>query len=258
MKPMSEQSIDDFVTSLSQQEGSTDTFVKETSELLEVNLDDRVWARVGSMIAYTGNVTFERESALKGGVTKFFKKKMTGEGAPLMKMEGTGSVYLADRKKKISAFQLANEKVSVNGTDLLAFEDGVDWDIEMMKNAGGMIAGGLFNVKLQGHGAVVITSHGKPLTLRVEPDTPIYTDPQATVAWDGSLSPQIETNMSAKALIGRGSGESVQFRFEGDGWVLVQPFEEGAFQQQNQKSGSGSGSNGSGGLVGNLLKQLMG
>jgi uncharacterized protein (AIM24 family) len=248
---MAEQSIDEFVTSTSQQADSTGTFVKETSELLEVNLDGRVWARVGSMVAYVGDVEFERESALEGGITKFLKKQVTGEGAPLMKMEGTGSVYIADRKKKISAFRLADEKVSVNGSDLLAFEDGIDWDIEFMKSAGGMVAGGLFNVSLSGDGTVVITSHGKPLTLRVEPDTPIYTDPQATVAWDGSLDPQIEQNMSMKSLIGRGSGESVQFRFQGDGWVLVQPYEEVPFQQQNQNQNQSQSSGG--GLIGQLL-----
>jgi len=255
---MAEQSIDEFVTATSQQEGSTGTFVKETSELLEVNLDGRVWARVGAMVAYTGNVNFERESALEGGVTKFLKKQFTGEGAPLMKMEGTGSVYVADRKKKISAFHLSSEHVSVNGNDLLAFEDGIDWDIEMMKSGGSMIAGGLFNVKLSGRGSVVITSHGKPLTLHVDPGTPIYTDPQATVAWSGSLSPQMETDVSMRSLVGRGSGESVQYRFSGDGWVMVQPFEEGAFQQNQQGQKSSSGGNSGGGGLGNILRQLLG
>jgi uncharacterized protein (AIM24 family) len=172
----------------------------------------------------------------EGGLTNFFKKQFTGEGAPLMKMEGRGRVYLADRKKKISAFRLSGEQVSVNGQDLLAFEDGIDWDIEAMKSAGSLIAGGLFNVTLSGTGSVVITSHGTPLTLRVEPGAPVYTDPQATVAWDGGLAPSIETDVSAKALVGRGSGESVQFGFEGDGWVLVQPFEETPFQQESQQS----------------------
>lgn len=255
---MAEQSIDEFVASTRQKEGATGTFVQETSELLEVNLDGTapVWARVGSMIAYTGDIDFERESALEGGLTKFLKKKMTGEGAPLMEMSGTGSVYVADRKKKISAFRLDDEKVSVNGTDLLAFEDGLDWDIEFMKSGGSMIAGGLFNVALTGTGSVVITSHGKPITFRVEPGTPIFTDPQATVAWSGTLSPQIETNMSFKSMIGRGSGESIQFAFQGDGWVMVQPFEEAPFQQNQQQQNQSGG--GSGSPAGGLVRQLLG
>jgi len=235
---VAKQSIDDFVTALRQDdEGTEETFSKETSELLDVQLDGRAWARVGSMVAYTGDVEFEREGIFDQGISTFFKKQFTGEGAPLMKMDGTGHVYLADQKKKISAFHLGGASVSVNGRDLLAFEDGIDWDIQLMKSGGSMIAGGLFNVTLRGDGAVVVTSHGKPLTLRVRPEAPVYTDPQATVAWAGTLTPSIETNVSAKALLGRGSGEAIQFEFEGDGWVLVQPFEEVPFQQQGQ-SGS--------------------
>ena len=233
---MATQSIDDFVTSLRQDAESTGTFAQETPEVLGVNLDGRAWARVGAMVAYTGDVTFEREGVFEGGLTNFFKKQFTGEGTPLMKMTGTGQVYLADRRKKISALRLSDDQVTVNGRDLLAFEDGIDWDIEAMKSAGSLIADGLFNVTLSGTGSVVITSHGKPVTLRVEPGRPVCTDPQATVAWDGTLAPSIETDVSAKALFGRGSGESIQFDFEGDGWVLVQPFEEAPSQQDAQQS----------------------
>jgi uncharacterized protein (AIM24 family) len=40
---------------------------------------------------------------------------------------------------------------------------------------------------------------------------------------ESALGP--ETNVSAKNLIGRGSGESLQVAFSGQGWVLVQPSE---------------------------------
>ena len=238
---MPEQSINEFVASTTEQEGTADAFAKETSEMLEVNLRGRAWARVGAMIAYTGRVNFERESSFAGGISKFIKKKLTGEGAPLMSMDGDGRVYLADRKKKVSLFRLDGEHVSVNGNDLLAFEDGIDWDIEMMKSGSGAMTGGLFNVKLSGHGMVAITSHGKPLTLKVTPGRTVHTDPEATVAWSGGLSPRVESAMSFKSLFGRGSGESFQLAFDGEGWVIVQPFEEKPFQQgqgrkQNQQS----------------------
>ena len=249
---MPEQSINDFVASTAEQKGTSEAFAKETSEMLEVNLGGRAWARVGSMIAYTGKVNFERESSLAGGISKFIKKKLTGEGAPLMSMDGEGRVYLADRQKKVSLFNLGGEHVSVNGNDLLAFEDGIDWDIEMMKSGSGMMTGGLFNVKLSGHGMVAITSHGKPLTLRVEPGRTVHTDPEATVAWSGGLSPRVETAMSFKAFLGRGSGENFQLAFEGDGWVIVQPYEEKPLQQEQgrKKNQQPAGKN--------LLGQLLG
>ncbi len=243
------QTVSEFVESSEQREAADEPFVLETSEMLEVNLRERVWAKLGAMIAYTGQVRFEREGALEGGLSKFIKKKLTGEGAPLMKMEGQGRVYLADRGKKITLLRLDGESLSVNGNDLLAMEDGVSWDIEMMRG-GGMASGGLFNVKLSGRGMVAITSHGKPLTLEVTPGQDVYTDPEATVAWSGTLRPDIKVNASLKAFIGRGSGETFQLRFSGSGWVVMQPSEEVPMQQGQQGGNKSSGQD--------LLGQFLG
>jgi len=55
---------------------------------------------------------------------------------------------------------------------------------------------------------------------------PVITDPNATVAWSGSLSPEFKTDVSLKTFFGRGSGESLQMVFGGDGFVVIQPYEE--------------------------------
>lgn len=89
-----------------------------------------------------------------------------------------------------------------------------------------MLAGGLFNIKLEGTGMVAITTHHDPITLTVSPDKPVITDPNATVAWSGTLAPEIKTDISFKTFLGRGSGESIQMKFEGDGFVVIQPYEE--------------------------------
>jgi uncharacterized protein (AIM24 family) len=46
------------------------------------------------------------------------------------------------------------------------------------------------------------------------------------VAWSGNLQPEFKTDVSLKTFFGRGSGESIQMSFRGDGFVVVQPFEE--------------------------------
>lgn len=101
---------------------------------------------------------------------------------------------------------------------------------EQARRVAGMMAGGLFNIRLSGRGLVAITTHYEPLTLRVTPDQPLFTDPNATVAWSGTLSPEIITNVTFRTLIGRGSGEAIQLKFVGDGWVVLQPYEEVYFQ----------------------------
>ena len=151
---------------------------------------------------------------------------MSGEGAQLTKAEGVGAVYLADSGKKIIILRLTDEAIVVNGNDVLAFEPQIKCDIKMMKKLTAMMAGGLFNVRLEGSGLVAITTHYDPITLHVSPDNPVITDPNATVAWSGNLEPNFKKDVSFKTFLGRGSGESIQMEFAGEGFVVVQPYEE--------------------------------
>ncbi|MDQ0427426.1 MULTISPECIES: AIM24 family protein [Caryophanaceae] len=229
---MSKYSIHQFVQQTKQDESAREFFELETDRLLEVNLNGLVWAKAGSMISYEGNIKFEREGMLEHGLGKFVKKAFSGEGAQLMKANGNGRLYIADSGKKITILDLEGESIFINGNDLLAFQDGLDWDIKLMRRVAGMMAGGLFNVRLEGKGLVAFTSHYEPLTLLVTPDRPVFTDPNATVAWSGSLEPDFVTDIQLKSLFGRGSGESVQMKFTGNGFVVVQPFEEVYHAQQ--------------------------
>lgn len=219
-------SLNDFLEKTKEDELKNDFFELETERVLEVNLNGLVWSKMGAMISYTGDIKFEREKILEHGIGKMFKKAFTGEGTALMKAEGTGKLYLADQGKKIVIFDLKDDSICVNGNNLLAFEPTVKWDIRLMRKVAGMMSGGLFNVLLEGNGKVAITTHFEPLTLKVTPDNPIITDPNATVAWSGTLTPEIKTDMSIRTFVGRGSGESIQMKFEGEGFVIVQPFEE--------------------------------
>jgi uncharacterized protein (AIM24 family) len=227
-------SLDEFVSTTGQEEKGHGLFELENQRLLEVNLDGIVWTKLGSMVAYNGDMKFAREGILEHGLGKFFKKAFTGEGAQLTKATGTGRLYLADAGKKVSILHLENDAIFVNGNDLLAFEEGIDWDIKLMKRITALMSGGLFNIRLEGTGMVAITSHYDPLTLRVTPDGPVVTDPNATVAWSGTLNPDFRADVSVRTFLGRGSGESIQMFFKGDGFVVVQPFEEVYFQQSGK------------------------
>ncbi|MEK5040088.1 AIM24 family protein [Sporosarcina sp. FSL K6-3457] len=223
---MGKYTISEFVKQTKQDEQVRENFDLETPRILEVNLTDQVWAKTGSMISYTGQIKFEREKILEHGVGMMFKKAFTGEGTSLMKATGNGRLYLADQGKKITIFDLNNESITVNGNDLLAFEPSIEWDIKLMRKVAGMMAGGLFNVTLRGTGKVAITTHFEPLTLLVRPGESVITDPNATVAWSGNLTPEFRTDISFRTFIGRGSGESIQMEFKGEGFVIIQPFEE--------------------------------
>lgn len=229
---MSRYSMDEFVNQTKQQDKGEGLFELETPRMLEINLNGQIWAKAGAMVSYRGNIKFEREGILEHGLGKMFKKALTGEGTALMKANGNGKLYVADQGKKIIILNLQGESLFVNGNDLLAFEPSINWDIKLMRKIAGMMSGGLFNVRLEGRGMIAITSHYEPLTLLVTPDNPVYTDPNATVAWSGNLSPEFVTDISFKTFLGRGSGESIQMKFSGNGFVVVQPFEEVYYSQQ--------------------------
>jgi uncharacterized protein (AIM24 family) len=72
-------------------------FTLQNSAMLKVRLEnDQIQAKLGSMVAYQGDVRFEHAGS--GGVSKFIKKAVTGEGSSLMTVTGTGEVFLAHDK----------------------------------------------------------------------------------------------------------------------------------------------------------------
>jgi uncharacterized protein (AIM24 family) len=229
-----------------QETQSEQPFALQNSKLLKVSLNQiTIQARAGSMVAYQGDVAFEHAGS--GGLGRMVKKAMTGEGITLMKMSGTGEVFLADTAQDIHLIYLENDAITVNGTNLLAFDSGIDWDIKRVEGVSGMMGGGLYNTALSGTGWVAIVSDGPPVLLNTG-DAPTFADPQAAITWASSVQTGVKTDIKLKNFIGRGSGESVQMSFSGQGWLLVQP-SEGRVQAA-QPGGSPGG--------GGLLSQLGG
>ena len=226
------ENLGSFLARTAQRDLGHGVFELESPRFLEVNLNGRMNTKTGSMVAYTGDIRFKREGVLDQGIGNLLKKAVSGEGMRLTYAEGNGKLYLADQGKKIIVLNLQNESFVVNGNDVLAFETSLPHKITMMRKVAGMLAGGLFNVRFDGSGLLAITSHYDPLTLRVRPGQPVVTDPNATIAWTGGLTPQFKTDISLKTFLGRGSGESMQMLFEGDGYVVVQPFEVVQLQPQ--------------------------
>ena len=222
---------------------STDAFALQNSKLLKVSLNQvTVQSKLGSMVAYQGDVRFEHAGS--GGVSKFIKKAVTGEGTQLMKIQGTGEVFLADQAQDIHLIYLENDQITCNGRNVLAFDAGIEWDIKKVEGGfSGALAGGLFNMSMAGTGWVAVVSDGPPVLLNTG-DAPTYADPSAAITWSSGITTSVKTDVNLKTLVGRGSGESLQVAFQGAGWVLVQPSEGRVVPA--------TGGNSGGGLLGNL------
>ncbi len=178
------------------------------------------YARQGSMVAYQGDVDFAYEGS--GGLSKMFKKALTGEGMALMKVSGSGDVFLAQEADEIFILELENESVTVNGNAVLAFESSLTWDIKRVEGAS-MASGGLFNTTFTGSGLIAVVAHGTPVVLQV--DVPTFVDMQAAVLWSAGLQSSIRKTAKMGAVIGRGSGEAYQLALSGQGIVVVQASE---------------------------------
>lgn len=226
---------------------ATDAFALQNGKLLKVRLQETtIQAKKGSMVAYQGEVRFE--AAATGGLGRLVKKAVTGEGQALMKVSGTGEVFLADTAQDVHVLRLADEQLTVNGPNLLAFEQGIDWDIERVRAGGAMMAGGLYNTTLRGSGWVALITDGPPVRLDAGA-APTFADAQAAVAWSGGVSASVRTDTGGLgSMLRGGSGELIQMAFSGQGWVLVQP-SEGRIA-----AGQGEGGSGGGGALGSLLR----
>ena len=199
------------------------SFVLQNSRMLKVDLAGTggfFYAKQGSMVAYQGDVDFAYQGS--GGVSKMFKKAFTGEGMSLMKVSGSGDVFLAQDADEIFVLELENESVTVNGANILAFESALTWDIQRVEGAS-MMSGGLFNTTFTGTGAIAVTAYGTPVVLQV--DVPTFVDVQAAVLWSTSLTSSVRKTAKLSAAIGRGSGEAYQLGLSGRGFVVVQASE---------------------------------
>ncbi|MFB7887832.1 AIM24 family protein [Cellulosimicrobium cellulans] len=199
------------------------SFQLQNDRMLKVDLRGTggfFFAKQGSMVAYQGDVDFAYEGS--GGLGKMFKKAFTGEGMSLMKVSGSGDVFLAQEADQVFVLHLEDEGVTVNGANVLAFESSLTWDINRVEGAS-MLSGGLFNTTFTGTGALAVTAFGTPVVLDV--DVPTYVDMQATVLWSTSLQSSIRKTAKLAAAIGRGSGEAYQLALSGQGIVVVQASE---------------------------------
>lgn len=149
----------------------------QSSYMVRVGFGPEVIAAQGAMVAYQGAIDFAYQGS--GGLDRFVKKALTGEGGNLMRVSGEGEVFFAKAKENVFLLELEGDAITVNTNSLLAFDATLSYDIRSMGNAG-LLSGGLFNLLLQGQGVAAITSDGPPIVLDCSVQ-PTFVDPQAAV-----------------------------------------------------------------------------
>jgi len=223
-----------------------DPFSLQNKKMLRIDMRyGEVWARTGSMVAYQGDVRFVNKGS--GGISKMLKAATTGEGVKMMQCSGSGELFVADFASEIQVMYLENDAVSVNGANVLAFSNSIEWDIHRIQARGATMTGGLYNVALRGTGYVAVTTKGDPIALDVA-SAPTFADAQAVVLWTAGVSMDIRVDTGGlSSMVRGGTGEMLQMAFGGQGYVLVQPSE-------SVPQGAGSSQQSPGGMLGQFLQ----
>jgi uncharacterized protein (AIM24 family) len=168
-----------------------------------------------------------------------------------MKVTGRGDVFLAENAADVHLIDLEpGDALSINGSNVLAFDSTLNYDIKMVQGAGMLSSAGLFNCVFSGHGRIAVTTKGTPVVLNV--DAPTYVDPQAAICWSANLQTGYHRaeQLGIGTLLGRRTGESFTMSFAGQGFVVVQPSEV-------PPGGIAAAATGSNSNEGGLLNQLF-
>ncbi|MFJ8331682.1 AIM24 family protein [Streptomyces sp. NPDC094437] len=194
----------------------------ENSKCVKYAVNGEMFARQGAMVAYRGNLTFERKGQGVGGM---LKRAVTGEGLPLMVVRGQGEAWFAHEAQNCFIVDVdPGDEFTVNGRNVLCFDASLSYRIGTVKGAG-MTGGGLFNSVFSGQGRLGLVCEGTPLVIPVSPQYPVYVDTDAVVGWTAGLGTSLHRSQSIGSMLRGGSGEAVQLMLQGDGVVVVRPSE---------------------------------
>ncbi|GGU25654.1 AIM24 family protein [Streptomyces lavendofoliae] len=194
----------------------------QNAKSVKYAVNGEMHARQGSMIAYRGNLQFERKGQGLGGM---LKRAVTGEGLPLMAVRGQGEAWFAHEAQNCFIVDVEQgDALTVNGRNVLCFDATLSYDIKTVKGAG-MTGGGLFNSVFTGYGKLAVICDGNPVVIPVTTNQPVYVDTDAVVGWSAQLNTSLHRSQSLGSMIRGGSGEAVQLMLQGEGFVIVRPSE---------------------------------
>ncbi|MGW3321849.1 AIM24 family protein [Streptomyces virginiae] len=194
----------------------------QNAKSVKYAVNGEMLARQGSMVAFRGNLQFERKGQGIGGM---LKRAVTGEGLALMSVRGQGEAWFAHRAGNCFIIDFEpGDALTINGRNVLCFDPTLSYEIKMVKGAG-MTGGGLFNSLFTGTGKLAVVCDGHPIIIPVTAQAPVHVDTDAVVGWSAQLETGLHRSQSVGSMIRGGSGEAVQLKLSGEGFVIVRPSE---------------------------------
>ncbi|MEU5400480.1 AIM24 family protein [Streptomyces sp. NPDC005963] len=204
------------------QQATVPGMTQQNAKSIKYAVNGEMHARQGSMIAFRGNLQFERKGQGIGGM---LKRAVTGEGLPLMAVRGQGEAWFAHEAANCFIVDIEpGDALTINGRNVLCFDSTLSYEIKTVKGVGAA-GGGLFNSVFTGQGKLAVICEGTPIVIPVSAQQPVYVDTDAVVGWSASLTTSLNRSQSFGSMIRGGSGEAVQLMLQGEGFVIVRPSE---------------------------------
>lgn len=211
-----------FASENTAQQASVPGMSLQNAKSVKYTVNGEMHARQGSMVAFRGNLQFERKGQGMGGM---LKRAMTGEGLPLMAVRGEGEAWFAHEAQNCFIVDIEQgDALTLNGRNVLCFDASLSYEIKTVKGAG-MTGGGIFNSVFTGYGKLAVVCEGNPIVIPVTAQQPVYVDTDAVVGWSAQLHTSLHRSQSVGSMIRGGSGEAVQLMLQGEGFVIVRPSE---------------------------------
>lgn len=203
------------------------TITGDNLQFVNIQLDDgeMIQSEAGAMRYMTGNVTMEAK--MKGGLFKGLKRAISGDSFFLVDYKangGSGIVGLGGfAPGKIVDLDIGQGTWIVQKTGYLASETSVDLDIAFQKKLGSIFFGGegLVLQKLSGKGIAFVAACGDFNIVDLKPGEKYKVSTANAVAWQESVSYNIESAGGIKTALFGGEGLFVT-TLTGPGKIIIQ------------------------------------
>ncbi len=220
--------------------------IGDNLEMLKVKVGRHpVFAEAGKMVYLRGPVQMEsrmstsKDKGFVGKIVSAGKRMLAGESLFLTFFEGEGEVgFAGDFPGRILPIGLSQEAILAQKDAFLAAIGEIDLSIALQKRIGGALFGGegFIVERLSGDGVVFIHAGGDLVTFELAPGETIRVDTGCVVAWDESVSYDVQFVGGIKTALFGGEGLFLT-TLTGPGTVVIQTMTLSKLRRQLQAVG---------------------
>jgi uncharacterized protein (TIGR00266 family) len=223
--------------------------VGDNLEMLKVKVGGpyQLFAEAGKMIYTRGSVRMDSRMPEKDKGGGFLEKVMgagkrllAGESIFFTHYEGEGEVgFAGDFPGRVLAVGLENQTILAQRDAFIAAVGNIDISIALQKRIGGALFGGegFILEKISGDGVVFIHAGGDLFNFELQPGETMSVDTGSVVAWDDSVTYDVQTVGSVRSALFGGEGVFLT-ALTGPGHVIVQTMTLAKLRRQiGQSSG---------------------